>query len=71
MDLARANYPVDNICNLIGKEGGYGVSYLYVLLRPVTDKEVVIRERLDTSCFSYCEAATLQRIIVDKVMTIL
>ena len=57
--------------NLTREKRRHGVPYLDVLLGPVTHEQVVVGERLKSRSFTYCQAAALQRIGVDKVMTVL
>ena len=57
--------------NLESEIGRDSVAHLNVLLGTRALEEVVVREGLQTRRFSHGEAATLARVGVDEIMTVL
>ena len=62
---------MDNSGNLPGQQGGDGIAYLVVLLRPVSLKEVVVRKGLQSRGLSNGQASALTGIRMNKVVAIL
>src|SRR5580692_11453674 len=61
----------DDGSNLLGKKRWYGVSYLMVLLCPVSAKEVVIWESLKSCGLAYRQASALRGIEVNVIVSVL
>lgn len=57
--------------DLAGEPGRNGIAYLMILLRSVSAKKVVIRERLKPCRFTHRQAAALHRVGMDKIVSVL
>jgi len=60
----------DNRGDLLSKEGWHSVSNLYILLGSTANEEVVVWKRLDSCRLSDSQASTLNRIVVNEVVSI-
>ena len=57
--------------DLVGQQRRHGVADLMELLRTVSLKEVIVRKGLKPCGFSHGQTATLRRIVVNEVVTVL
>ena len=60
-----------NICNLSSQKWWNCVAHLMELLRSVSEKEIVVREGLQSGGFADSQASALSGIIMNKVVTVL
>lgn len=62
---------VYNFGNLSGQVRGHGISHLYILLRSISFKAVVVRKSLNSGRLTYSQRSALGRVIVDEVVSVL
>ncbi len=66
-----AHDPENDVGDFCSQQWGNRVAYLMELLGPVSLKEIIVGEGLQTSRFANRETAALVRVRVDEVMAIL
>ena len=62
--------PVNKFCYLLGQERWHGITYLIILLCARSFKEVIVGKCLKPSSFSHCQAAALQWVGMDEIMSV-
>ena len=66
----RGKQVIYNGCNFVCEQGRYRIPHLVELLGSGPLEKIVVRKRLETSSLSYGQAATLSRVIMNKIMSI-